>query len=492
VTGLALYFAGAEVPTWRKLLIKEGVKHVAVTYRHLLPRIKGEWRLEDHFPDDVDIFLDSGAFGINKKRWTPAQQESFLNSYLQFVQTNWDRVSYYSEADLLNMGADWVIQRRLDLWHPLGLEKFVPVWHEEWPASLLREMVERYPNVGVPSLASQHQNVLASLVRRTGVRLHGLSFAHPHAFPSGIYSSIVSSSWTSPTRWGETVIWDHNRLRRYSSDEKDRIRRRHRQHFAQAGFDADKICADDSGELARYTIWAWRQLEASMTAPKRKHIIPRPPIAATGANGRDPEPPLSEPGSVDLSMPVSASNGHDSLLPVPSQRVPLPVFDFRPVTTEITNPDGPGTVSVTSQVAVMKTSGLRQCSSCSLAAVCPEFTPAAECKYEIPIEIRNRDQLIGILSSLLEMQGQRVAFGFWSEQLQGGYPDQNVSLELDRFMRMTESVKNIQDTRDFLKVSVEGRAEPGLFRRLFGGERAEMLHQVDPTKADRAVRKVME
>jgi hypothetical protein len=124
--------------------------------------------------------------------------------------------------------------------------------------------------------------------------------------------------------------------------------------------------------------------------------------------------------------------------------------------------------------------------------VCPEFTPGASCRFEIPVEIRNREQLVGILSSLLEMQAQRVAFGFFSEQLQGAYPDANLSSELDRFMRMTESVKNIQDNRDWLKVSIEGRAETGILRRLFGAERAETLHQTDPDRAERAVRRVME
>ena len=84
-----------------------------------------------------------------------------------------------------------------------------------------------------------------------------------------------------------------------------------------------------------------------------------------------------------------------------------------------------------------------------------------------------------------------MQFTFLAEQLQGGYPDANLSSELDRFMSMTQKVKDIQDNRDFLKVTVEGRAQAGVLSRLFGSERADNLRRVDPDRAEGAVRKLM-
>ena len=69
--------------------------------------------------------------------------------------------------------------------------------------------------------------------------------------------------------------------------------------------------------------------------------------------------------------------------------------------------------------------------------------------------------------------------------------DANLSAELDRFMKMTQSVKEIQDNRDFLKVTVEGRAQAGVLSRLFGAERAETLRRVDPDRAEDAIRRTM-
>ena len=481
---LELYFGGGEVPTWRKLMAQEHVPHIAINYLHLLPRLPQEkpWTLDDHFPKEAKLFLVSGAAGTETKGWNQDQHEAFFAGYFDFVRQNVDRLAYFTEYDPLGLGAEWVLGQR-QVWAGLADDKLVPVWHETWGAPLLRQMVEAHPNLGVPPITPRTQNVLGGLVRRTRISLHGLSFAHPYDEPGGLYSTIVSSSWISPTRYGETVVWDQNRLRRYPSDEKAKIRRRHAGHFTRAGFDAEKILADDNKEVARYTIWAWRQLEDSMES---SGDVPTRPAGSTHTgNGRGPangSEPVEVVGHTALEV---RQNGSDPL------RV-MPVFNFRPVTSTIPNPDGPGTVEVTSQVATSSQVSMRSCDSCSLAVVCPLHQPGAQCSYKIPIEIRNRDQLLGVLHSLLEVQGQRVVFARFSEELQGGYPDANLSAELDRFMKMTLMVKEIQDNRDFLKVTVEGRAQAGVLSRLFGAERAETLRRADPDKAEDAVRRTMQ
>jgi hypothetical protein len=58
-------------------------------------------------------------------------------------------------------------------------------------------------------------------------------------------------------------------------------------------------------------------------------------------------------------------------------------------------------------------------------------------------------------------------------------------------MNMTAKVKDIQDNRDFLKVTVEGRAQAGVLSRLFGAERTETLRRVDPDRAEDAIRRTM-
>src|SRR5215831_1127617 len=156
---LELYFAGAEVPTWRKLLAAEGVPHIAINYLYLQPRITTQsWLLKDHFPPDQKIFLLSGASATEKKGWTLTEHEEFLSSYLGFVQENLDRLSFFTEYDAGGLGLDWV-QRQRQVWAGLADDKFVPVWHEDWGPSLLRTMVEEFVNLGVPPTDDRTQNV---------------------------------------------------------------------------------------------------------------------------------------------------------------------------------------------------------------------------------------------------------------------------------------------------------------------------------------------
>src|ERR1700748_660027 len=174
---LELYFSGGECPTWRKLLAAEGVPHVALNYLHLQSRItKRPWLLTDHFPDNQKIFLVSGSSAAEKKDWSLTQHEQFLADYLSFVQDNLERLAWFTEYDPAGLGLDWVLRQR-EVWAGLADDKLVPVWREEWGAPLLRTMVESHPNLGVPPVAPRTQNVISSLVRRTRVNLHGLSFS---------------------------------------------------------------------------------------------------------------------------------------------------------------------------------------------------------------------------------------------------------------------------------------------------------------------------
>jgi hypothetical protein len=155
-----LYFGGAEVPTWRKLLAQERVPHISVNYLHLKPRLPQEkpWSLDQHFPQEAKLFLVSGASATEKKGWSVEQHEEFFAGYFDFVRENVDRLAYFTEYDALGLGLDWVLRQR-EVWAGLADDKLVPIWRETWGAPLLRDMVEAHPNLGVPPITPRIQNV---------------------------------------------------------------------------------------------------------------------------------------------------------------------------------------------------------------------------------------------------------------------------------------------------------------------------------------------
>jgi hypothetical protein len=83
------------------------------------------------------------------------------------------------------------------------------------------------------------------------------------------------------------------------------------------------------------------------------------------------------------------------------------------------------------------------------------------------------------------MQGQRVLFARFAEELDGQGADPTVSAELERFFRLLKDMKDISDTRDVMKLQLEARAGAGVLSRLFGNEVGVRARAVStPMEAD--------
>lgn len=478
-----LYFAGAEVPGWRNLLAEEGAKNVALSFTNLRPRLpkKKPYLLADRFPDDQRILLDSGAYATKTKT---LNHDDHMEAYKAFVMQNLDRLDLVTEYDPEGVSPDWIQGWRQDFWDDLPPEKFMPIWHERYGVRELERMAEQYDHLGITKPERNITARLNGVVQRYGVELHGVAITRPDILTQVRFSSAMSTSWISPMRYGETHVWDGHHLRWYPQKMKDQARRRHRMLFTRAGFDAEAIANDNNNEVARFTIWSWLRLEESM-ATKRVRKITRvtaqPDVATTSGFEDDGDFAQTEEGAVDTAP---ARTRNMELVPR-DERVTLPVFSFEARQGMNIEDGSPERV----QVPVLTKHSHRRCDSCYISNTCPAFEPGAECKFDLPVEIRTKDQLLGALTALLEMQMGRVAFGRFAEELEGGYPDPNVSSEMDRFMKMTLAYKEIQDNRDFMKVTVEARGQAGVLSRLFGdqaGEQARTLERpLDPDQTDR-------
>jgi hypothetical protein len=111
---------------------------------------------------------------------------------------------------------------------------------------------------------------------------------------------------------------------------------------------------------------------------------------------------------------------------------------------------------------------LRQCNTCFVAANCPAFKPDNSCAYNLPIEVKTKEQLKGLLTAIIEMQGQRVAFMRMAEELNGGYADPNTSQEMDRLMKLVKTVKDMETNKEFIQITASRTSEGGVLSQLFG------------------------
>src|SRR5579872_1876798 len=148
-----LFFGGAEQGMWRDLLYEQGVRHMSLSFMGLRRRVKrlDRWRLEDKFPGDVRIYLDSGAFTLNKPDSTVglAEAADIQAGYLAFVENNIDRIAFASEFDALVLGQSSLATTRDSFWSNLAEHAWMPVWHSEYGMAGLAEMAETYERVGI-------------------------------------------------------------------------------------------------------------------------------------------------------------------------------------------------------------------------------------------------------------------------------------------------------------------------------------------------------
>lgn len=465
------------------MLAAEGARHVALSFTNLRPRLpkKKTYLLSERFPDDQEILLDSGGYATKTKL---IDHDEHMAAYQTFVEANIDRLTLVTEYDPVGSAPDWITGWRNDFWDTLPPEKFMPIWHQRYGLQELERLAERYDHLGITKTDRNITARLNGLVQRYGVELHGVAITRPDDLNQVKFSSAMSTSWISPMRYGETHVWDGHHLRWYPQKMKNQARKRHRTLFTKAGFDAEAIAKDDSTEVARFTVWSWLRLEESM-ATKRIRRTPRTADndgVATTEPFEDEEDSAQSDAPEVVTAPVQRRNTE---LVLRDERVTLPVFGFERRQGMNAQDGSPEAVDV----PVLAKTSQRRCDSCYIQNTCPGFEPGTECKFDLPVEIRTKDQLLGSLTALLEMQLARVAFGRFAEELEGGYPDPNISAEMDRFMRMTLAYKDIQDNRDFMKVTVEARGQAGVLSRIFGDQAGEQSRRLDkPLNAEQTDR----
>ena len=160
----------------------------------------------------------------------------------------------------------------------------------------------------------------------------------------------------------------------------------------------------------------------------------------------------------------------------PAEITTLPVFGAEIQTIVEKDENG---VDIIKDVPLLRSSAtsLRMCDTCFVAANCPAFKAGNTCAFNLPLEVKTKEQLRALLNSIVEMQGQRVAFARFSEEINGGYPDPNTGTEIDRLFKLIKIIKDLEDTSSFVKMTVEARNGGGVLSQIFG-ERASQLNEL--------------
>jgi hypothetical protein len=244
---------------------------------------------------------------------------------------------------------------------------------------------------------------------------------------------------------------------------KDQARARYKSAYERAGLDFDKIVGDDAIEISKLAVWSYQQLEKSL---KRGDLVTKSGEMLPPENAETTPVDVTKRG-VEMRKPVARN---------PAEMTTLPVLGVEMSRT--IEPDASGH-DVVRDVPVIRSSStsLRMCDTCFVAPNCPAFKPANSCAYNLPVEIKTKEQMKSLVNALVEMQGQRVAFAKFAEDLGGGYPDPNVGQEMDRFFKMLKTIKELEESKELMRVTVERQGAGGVLSAIFG-DRAQSLSEL--------------
>lgn len=485
---LSLYMGGGEINAFGELLESMEVDTIAVSFMGLRRRIKhlDKIQLADRFSANTKILLDSGCHTINNapdSQYGDDELKAIAAEYDEFVERNADFIHAYTEFDALQLGSQWIEDRRR------GDSKVIVVWHEEDGVDALTELTDAYGRVGVTGTALGDRDLTPKLnvaVREQGTELYGLGMTKPEQMAAIQWTGVTSTSWLSPVKFRDLIVWTGSELKRYPKKNREMGKKRHRTYFRDIGLDADLIEGDDNNELLRLSIWSWRQQVASINgADVSRKLVTNPRST--------PLPENTAAGGVNVANYSGEVQNPNA--PVQRPRRLIPGMTIESKDEVYHNAEG---TRLTRQLPLVRTTSesLLQCSGCYLAGKCPAFEPGSSCVYEIPVEIRTKDQLAAVQVALIEMQTKRVIRGNLMEEVEGGYMDPNLSAEMDRLNRLIKTRHEMEAEGFSLTIkanqsSSANAAGAGVLSRIFGREASEPARELPAPVEIRSVAEQM-
>lgn len=495
---MKIIYSGAEVGSNRTLLEGQKVESMGLNYWGLrkrgLPKTK-LWLISEHFLPETKVYIESGASQADKAGLSREELLDLAADYQEFLVNNAEHAEGFLEFDSQVLGLEWVKEQRPFFSND---PKLWVIFHKEYGIQELTEMSRNYTHVVIPNDEIEEMTNLAAVTRSYSRQFHTTYHALGCAKPDNLrqipFATASTLSWLSPMRRGETIIWDGSKLVRYPKRMKDQARPRYKSIVEGAGLDYLAFVQDTTQESTRVAVWSYKKLEASMDKKTPDlHII------EGGKNDKvsDNSEGTLYSGLMELGGVSSDNSGVEGrkversevVQRTPEEMQNLPVFGFKMKTVVDTDEEGR---EVLKDVPVIQTqnSSLRQCDTCFVASNCPAFKPSNSCAFNLPVEVKTKDQLRALLTAIVEMQGQRVAFMRFAEEMNGGYADPNVSQEIDRLFKLVGDLKEMETNKEFIQITAQRQSSGGVLSAIFG-DRAQALKELPETLREDTVTRII-
>jgi hypothetical protein len=402
-----LYYASAENPRDLRKLIDHGITKVCISFFEWQRRHDTD-ELFRHVPSEMSVCVTPG---VARKKVHDLDWNEFGEDYVHFAQQNAE------QSLIFDLDALYCPERvRRHVRDQLVMLPNVVVFPTE--DETLDELAQSYERLGVNARLSKSSQ--PADLRRIKATLYGSNVGDPQTLSVGHFAATTTMYWLSPQRFGELWIFSRNRLRHYTAENLAKAVRAHHGDIEAYGIDPAACAANDTTALVDLAILSLEQMASSLSKRPRDREI---------ARTLAPEPendPMAEESPAGAIRPKN-----DAVEPLlERERIPLP------------------TIRVEQGKVVAQHDSIRQCDGCYLNGVCPEYKEGSICAFNISVEIKSKAQWEAAVQSILEMQYGRIAFAQMAEQMEGQHLNSKVGQEMDRFMKILQTTKELADAPD--------------------------------------------
>lgn len=456
---MRIIFAGAERESTRSTLRSAGVTDFAISLKELSVSKRKGLDFAAAFGEGADVTVYTAPDDEDVERF-----DAFIREYLDGIGRVIGRPDYDGR---------WLEDRYWPSWDdPTDVERFM------WFA-------EEYGRVAVADEAVADDKVRRRVkggLSRYGAEIMLVS-SKVEIIESLPWESVVVGSWTSPRRFGETQLWDGKSLRRFPKQQKKTVRSRYATEIANMGVSPDAVQADDLDAVLLLAIRSWQALGDHLSARVGGYSIDDGPTDDDEIEVRATTRSRQRRGAESDRAPTAVARTSETSRHETDQEL-LPGFALEEVEVEdrhLGSDQGDGTpVTFTTQPTLQGNgSSYRKCDSCSLSAWCQKFEPGAPCAYKMPVQLRTKDQLNTFMRTCIEIQGERVAFARFAEQIGGDVVSADLSKEMDRLFGMIGKMAELNEKGDVVKMTIEARGNGGgLISQMFGAKAGEKAREL--------------
>lgn len=430
---MKLFLSGAETGHAGKTLIEVNAPFVMFSYFYL--KRKSATAIRDILASfkgyGAEVAVHPGIQSItnNIGESNEGALEKYILKYFDFVDKNKDSISVAFAPDPFGFLPKEQIYTGYGKLSEIIEDPFI--MPEKPTKECIDEIKHISKRIALPSglQMSQYSRLISPEAKREKLLFHCLGTTKFNVISKLPWYSVDSGTWLSGGRFGAIYKYKGGlKLDRIiDSDTKDATKasriRSLRPRFDEKGISYKKIISNDSYELNKWNALQW--LEFSDDIIKRKQN------SAYWTKPSPSELPAVRPSkemSLDVVAPSAMTFGQDPRLNV-----------------------------------------MRQCNSCIISDRCPAFKPNSDCTLTNTPDIDSVADLDSAANALLKAQMDRLVHAMLVERLEGGVLTEEVSLEVERTMKMlTAQRKAVTTSKDSITIAGEG-AGASLLANLLGG-----------------------